>query len=445
MLRAQKASRMRYLSLSFLTIAIGLVCAACGGDRGVARLSPTIGDAGISVNGAGQGIHPVTLLPGGAFTATYYVNNGNSRQEKVRLSLLISGLGKTIPDRVRDTDCSVPAQATAYPCARTFVVPSNAAPGQYELEMELWSGGAELLKSRRYDAITRRGWLTVTGGNERLTAIAERYAPAFHAARRDYAPMPIEIMLDHASIRLSRETGPEAQHPSAAQLADARWNKTTAFLDVPEIEPKGNRILDHGRARDAYNDILRENKGRYPVTVYARMGAKDGKFFIQYWLFYFFNDYYNDHEGDWEWVQITFGTDDLAAIASGTPPSEAIYSRHGSGGARTWAQVAKQGSAPVVYVGAGSHANYFDDEDERQDPKGSREEDETFDDRIFTPDKYVVALLDESAAWLEFQGMWGEESRPTGFSGPRGPKWQGLENGNRDPWNDPLGWHRAAR
>ncbi len=435
---------MRYLVILIFWAVAGLACAACGRDNALAKIPPTIGDAGISVRDNGQGIYPVTLSPGATFTATYFVNNGDSTQATVLLSLLISSQGKSIPDRVRDASCTVPARAIAHPCARTFVVPSNAAPGQYALDMELWSGAAELPESRRYDAITRRGWLTVAGSDERLTAIAERYAPAFHVARRDYLPMPIEIMLDHASIRLSRQMGPEARHPSAAQLAEAQWNRTTTFLDVPGIEPKGNRILDHDKARDAYNDILRENKGRYPVTIYARTGARDGKFFIQYWLFYFFNDYYNDHEGDWEWVQITFATDDLAAIASGTPPSEAIYSRHGRGGAREWSQVDKLGSAPVVYVGAGSHANYFDDEDERQDPRSSREEDETYDDRIFTPDKYVVAALDESAPWLEFQGMWGEESRPAGFSGPRGPKWQGLENGNRDPWNDPLGWHRAG-
>jgi hypothetical protein len=277
-----------------------------------------------------------------------------------------------------------------------------------------------------------------------MQSIARRYAPALQLARRDYAPMPVEILLDRADLRLSREGSAEAHLLAASQMADIGWNTPAAYLDVPRLEPKGNRILDHTDARNLYNDALRENKGRYPVTLYARAGSQNGRFFIQYWLFYFFNDYYNDHEGDWEWLQVNFATDDLAAIAAGTTPAELVYSRHGVGAPRPWGAVEKLGLSPVVYIGAGSHANYFDDEDERLDPKGARDEDETFQDRTFTPDEHVVALITEDTPWLRFQGMWGERSLPSGFSGPRGPMWQRLDNGGRDPWNDPFGWYPAS-
>jgi len=435
---------MRLSALLIAIAAAGLLLISCGGDSAV-KLPLALQDGGISPGGASSGIYPIALRPGEPFTATYVIRNPNTKAVNVRLGLSIIGPDGAIPDRLREASCPVPAQAERHVCTRPFIVPTNARPGRYAVDFELWSGATTLPSSVRYASASHADWLTIADRDTRLAAIAERYAPALHLARRDFAPMPVDILLDHSSLRLSRDTQPVLRRPSPAPLINSIWNKPTSFLDVPDLEPKGNRILDHTGARNLYNAILRENKGRYPVTLYARAGAKDGRFFIQYWLFYFFNDYYNDHEGDWEWLQVNFATDDLAAIASGTPPVELVYSRHGVGAARPWPAVEKLGSAPVVYVGAGSHANYFDDEDERQDSKSSHNEDETYEDRTFTPDEYVIALISDDAPWLQFQGMWGEQSLPSGFSGPRGPMWQRLENGARDPWNDPFGWYPSTR
>ena len=81
---------------------------------------------------------------------------------------------------------------------------------------------------------------------------------------------------------------------------------------------------------------------------------------LQYWIWYPYNDYsstfppgdvWQVHEGDWESVSVIL---DL----SGRPIVVGL-SKHCEGTRRSWSQVRRQGVRPVVYVGLGSHANYF--------------------------------------------------------------------------------------
>lgn len=82
---------------------------------------------------------------------------------------------------------------------------------------------------------------------------------------------------------------------------------------------------------------------------------------LQYWYFYAYNDFgsshggSNDHEGDWESVSVYLEDD---------KPVWVMGSAHSSDGAAhrlAWAaaELEKVGTQPVVYVAAGSHANYF--------------------------------------------------------------------------------------
>ncbi|MBN1165221.1 MAG: T9SS type A sorting domain-containing protein [Candidatus Krumholzibacteriota bacterium] len=49
----------------------------------------------------------------------------------------------------------------------------------------------------------------------------------------------------------------------------------------------------------------------YPHTVYAHPFVDDsGEYVIQYWFFYPFNDWLNNHEGDWEHINVTISSDD---------------------------------------------------------------------------------------------------------------------------------------
>lgn len=49
---------------------------------------------------------------------------------------------------------------------------------------------------------------------------------------------------------------------------------------------------------------------QYPTTTYCHQFKADGKFVLQYWFFYPFNDWVSDHEGDWEHVNVIVTSDD---------------------------------------------------------------------------------------------------------------------------------------
>jgi hypothetical protein len=81
---------------------------------------------------------------------------------------------------------------------------------------------------------------------------------------------------------------------------------------------------------------------------------------IQYWAFYYFNDWENKHPADWECVQLFFEGDCETPVA-------AAYSNHLGSLWRPWSKVGKLLSDdgtptdhPLVYVALGSHAQYFE-------------------------------------------------------------------------------------
>ena len=51
---------------------------------------------------------------------------------------------------------------------------------------------------------------------------------------------------------------------------------------------------------------------------------------IQYWLWWYFNDWNNLHEGDWEIVQVVFDADSIEG-ALRSEPIRYAYAQHGGG------------------------------------------------------------------------------------------------------------------
>lgn len=99
---------------------------------------------------------------------------------------------------------------------------------------------------------------------------------------------------------------------------------------------------------------------------YGRVVHENGYIALQYWFFYAFNDWrssfngVNDHEADWEMITIYVVKDAEGAAQ----PAWLAYSSHefrGDDLRRRWddPEVERYGEHPLVYVGAGSHANYY--------------------------------------------------------------------------------------
>ena len=99
-------------------------------------------------------------------------------------------------------------------------------------------------------------------------------------------------------------------------------------------------------------------------TVYAHVATDPGypgKLALQYWFFYPFNDFNNTHEGDWEMTQLVFDAAD-ADEALTQDPAEVGYSSHEGAERAAWGDEKLEivdGTHPVVYPAAGSHANKF--------------------------------------------------------------------------------------
>ena len=110
---------------------------------------------------------------------------------------------------------------------------------------------------------------------------------------------------------------------------------------------------------DCYTDAA---SGSRSGPTYARVIAAGGRTVLQYWYFYEDNTYsyayppsdllWQAHEGDWEVVNVVLDRNGRPELAG--------YSQHCLGQTRPWDQVERRdGTHPVVYVGVGSHANYF--------------------------------------------------------------------------------------
>lgn len=267
-------------------------------------------------------------------------------------------------------------------------------------------------------------------------------------APENFEPEQIEIMVDEAFLR-------DIEDPSFSEKASLssllNWSKSIYYLDLIGLGPETHSL-------DEYKNDYDKVKEQYQPTLYARVREGGGTDYtvVQYWIFYYFNDWRNFHEGDWELVQLCFpGQSAKELLARGEEPVFAAYSQHQAGQKMNWEDMKGNnlvvGTHPKVYVARGSHANYF--------APGQFWSGLDFDDtglsswRVIEPERLDVFLLPEVEAgragleWLQFKGYWGEY---LGFSisvlgltfwqhGPFGPPW--TEGEQRDKkWDHPAEW-----
>jgi hypothetical protein len=207
--------------------------------------------------------------------------------------------------------------------------------------------------------------LAATGGQERLLL---RYQPVTVLdVNESFAPTTVTSFV--ADANLETQTAPNtwslvSSTPTATGLPTAPTPACVAQVLVPcyrlnqrDCSPAaGVASLACYRA-----DWL---SPRPQSVVYGRAFSAGGTTVLQYWYFYY-DDFYSynyppddfiwqTHEGDWEVVTILVPNDS-------SQPSWVGYSQHCTGERRTWNDVPRwRGSThPVVFVGIGSHANYF--------------------------------------------------------------------------------------
>ncbi len=213
-----------------------------------------------------------------------------------------------------------------------------------------------------------------------------------------------------------------------------------AFLGDPNYED-GTRVEEGDsitNPRHDYRDqyvALRQEPG-YANQMYGHSKTdSDGRLWLQYWLFYFYNDYnlaggFGLHEGDWETVQLRMGDE---------RPDLAVYAQHRLAEVAPWEEVEKlEGSpdTPLVYVARGSHASYFH--------AGYHETEAWYDvadGKRRTPKLTLEIVDDDSPSWVRWPGRWGDtRARLAGLEqpSPTGP-------GAKAQWDDPKALLEKSR
>jgi hypothetical protein len=171
-----------------------------------------------------------------------------------------------------------------------------------------------------------------------------------------------------------------------------------------------------------YQNKIKSNDPVVAPTVYFNVSTSSGITVIQYWMFYVFNPgEHNQHEGDWEMVQIEIPIAGEKWVG---------YSQHYSGQRALWGMVEKDGNHFKVYVSRGSHANYLRPYSGKlgiaSDIVGNN-------GKILTASDYTLIELN-SQSWLTFDRLWGEvnsvEDFFTGQAGPQGPEYRKDMSGN---------------
>jgi hypothetical protein len=175
-------------------------------------------------------------------------------------------------------------------------------------------------------------------------------------------------------------------------------------------------------------------------VIYARVTQDSGNPIIQYWFFYAFNPgSLNQHQGDWEMIQIILDSSDS--------PSYAVFSQHFTGEQASWPDIEKVDQThPRVYVALGSHANYFRPYQGKlgieSDIVGNAEE---ISYNVLLSNMVILGEMGfpnhpSTQDWLEYGGRWGDWAEladvALGAAGPTGPG----QGENEKKWDSPYLW-----
>ena len=262
--------------------------------------------------------------------------------------------------------------------------------------------------------------------------LADRYAPIVALQKETkpcarpgepWTPTAVETVLGNSAVVL-RGPGFAKRAPTAADLAG---KGTGYYLDLPG-DP-----LDPGCTYE--RDAKRFQRGR-PAVAYARITQERGHVALQYWLYYYFNDFNDKHESDWEGIQLSFDAGTVRD-ALRAHPAGAAYAQHEGGEVHAWDDSGLQrvGDHPIVYVAAGSHASHFSSGLWLGHSASAGWGCENTHGAVRRVP--LKAVLLDMQPWLTFRGRWGQKERGPN-NGPQGPN-------TKSRWTAPLTWQDSLR
>jgi hypothetical protein len=274
-----------------------------------------------------------------------------------------------------------------------------------------------------------------------ITMLREQQDPPCDTGAEQYHPTGVGTVLGNPTVILNRELpdGSLVDVKRAPTANDIVGLRAGWYLNL-----EGKVLGDTCVYAKAFRKLVEE--GKAPAITYAHIAREshhDG-FVLQYWFFWYFNQFNDLHEADWEGMQLSFESNTVAG-ALGEEPSEIILFQHAGGERADWedGKVQKEGTHPIVYPAAGSHATFYDSAiyvENGQHGSGVGCDDTTEPLREL---RLQPVLLPEFGTekgpfkWLSYRGRWGE--REKGFNnGPTGPV-------TKTVWREPFEWMAGQR
>ncbi len=275
-----------------------------------------------------------------------------------------------------------------------------------------------------------------------IVQLREQEKPPCETSAEQYQPTGVETMLGNPTVTLEKydeATGKLESIKKGATSKDIEGLKGDYYLNL-RGEALGDTCV---YARD-FEQLLLEEKA--PAITYAHIAREPNHegFALQYWFFWYFNQFNDLHEGDWEGMQLTFEAN-TAKEALQEEPGEMILFQHAGGEKASWndSKVQKEGTHPVVYPAAGSHASFYDSAvyvQNGQNGSGVGCDNTTAPLREL---KLRPVMLPEAApesgpfGWLSYRGRWGEREKSFN-NGPTGPV-------TKTVWREPFTWMESQR
>jgi hypothetical protein len=248
----------------------------------------------------------------------------------------------------------------------------------------------------------------------------------YYDSQESYFADSAATWADSPGNLLQRGVGPGAQVLAASTPRDDQPQLSLGFLaagNYTDNQPVRDEdtISDPSRKYREQAQAL-HLRPEYANRIYGRAKqGSDGRLWLQYWFFYYYNDFavagFGLHEGDWEMIQLRLGVNEQ--------PDLAVYAQHKHAGQLAWGKVERapdSDAAPVVYVARGSHASYF--------KPGAHWTGIWFDQadgkRRAPKPATLEIVTDTDPSWLGWPGYWGDTRKldsedPFNQDSPRGP------------------------
>jgi hypothetical protein len=247
-------------------------------------------------------------------------------------------------------------------------------------------------------------WLA--GGDEHGPMDASRFVTRselwFHAGCPGSPTAdPVSTDVDERKLggRDTPYTAEECDNGTASSDAQPRGKDAAGFfLDLED--GKETRRGD-GPSAPVYWQYYDKGDGR--TTAYV------------YWLFYAYNDFVNNHEGDWERVAVQ--------LVNGDPDGVTFWKHEEPPCRVAWDDIDKRDGHPVTYSARGSHGSYPWEGGYDATPQGPDAAQPITDTtspgtawQTWTAARSVV-----EQPWWGYRGHWGDQTGLPGANGPDGP------------------------